>query len=47
MINMKHRNSKIGKYGIRYKPVEGYKTKDGRYVPPHYVKIEFKWNDNN
>jgi len=44
---LKHKNSKIGKYGIRYEPVEGYKTKDGRIVPPHYKKVEFYWTDNN
>jgi hypothetical protein len=44
---MKHKHSKIGYYGIRWEPVEGYKTKDGRNIPPHYKKIEFKWKNNN
>ncbi len=43
---MKHRHSKIGKYGIRWQPVEGYKRKDGKQVPPHLKKVEFKWKEN-
>ncbi len=27
---MKHKNSKIGQYGITFKPIKGYKTKDGK-----------------
>jgi len=44
---MRHKFSKIGRYGITYKPVEGYKTKDGKRIVPHYKKVEFKWNDHN
>jgi hypothetical protein len=44
---MKHKNSKIGRYGIRYKAVEGYKTKDGKKIEPHYKKVEFKWKNCN
>ena len=43
---MKHKNSKIGFYGITYKTVEGYKTKKGKKVLPHLKKTEFKWKDN-
>jgi hypothetical protein len=46
-MKMKHRHSKIGEYGIRWKPVEGYITKDGKKIPPHYKKVEFKWKKNN
>jgi len=38
--------SKIGKYGYRWMPVEGYKQKNGKKVPPHLKKVKFKWNDN-
>jgi hypothetical protein len=31
--DMKHQHSKIGKYGLRWKPVEGYKTKKGKKIP--------------
>jgi hypothetical protein len=44
--NMRHYNSKIGKYGIRWQPVESYKRKDGKKVPPHMKKVEFKWKEN-
>jgi len=44
---MKHRHSKIGEYGIKWKPVEGYVRKDGKKVPPHYKKVEFKWKKYN
>jgi len=44
---MKHKNSKIGKYGIRWEPVEGYKTKKGKKIQPHMKKAEFKWKQNN
>jgi len=44
---MKHRQSKIGKYGIKWKPVEGYIAKDGKKIPPHYKKVEFKWKKYN
>ena len=44
---MKYKQSKIGEYGIRWKPVEGHKSKDGKWVPPHYKKVEFKWKKNN
>jgi hypothetical protein len=43
---MKHKHSKIGEYGIRWKPVEGYLKKDGKKVPPHMKKVEFKWRNN-
>jgi hypothetical protein len=43
---MRHKNSKIGHYGITLKQVEGYKTKDGKKIPPHYKKVEFKWNNS-
>jgi len=43
---MKHKHSKIGEYGIKWEPVEGYKTKKGKRVPPHYKKVEFKWSEN-
>lgn len=45
--NMKHNHSKIGKYGIRWKVVDGYKTKNGKKVPPHLIKEEFEWKNNN
>jgi hypothetical protein len=44
---MRHKNSKIGEYGIKYEPVEGYKKKNGKKILPHYKKVEFKWNKNN
>jgi len=44
---MRHDHSKIGKYGIRWKAVEGYKTKNGKYVPPHLKKEKFKWEHYN
>ena len=40
---MKYKNSKIGEYGVRWKPVEGYKNKNGKKVPPHFKKVQFKW----
>jgi len=43
---MKHRRSKIGEYGITWKPVESYIRKDGKKVPPHMKKVEFKWKNN-
>ena len=43
---MKHKHSKIGEYGIKWEPVEGYKEKDGKIVPPHMKKVEFKWKNN-
>jgi len=45
--NMKHKHSKIGEYGIKLEPVEGYKTKDGKKVLPHWKKTEFKWKSYN
>ena len=42
--HMKHTKSEIGKHGICYTPVEGYKRKDGKKVPPHYKKTYFKWH---
>jgi len=44
---MKHIQSKIGEYGIRWGPVEGYKTKTGKKILPHYNKVEFKWKHDN
>ena len=44
---MKHKYSKIGEYGIKWEKVEGYKTKDGKKIPPHYKKVEFKWKEHN
>ena len=43
---MKHKHSKIGKYGIKWEPVEGYKEKDGKIVLPRMKKVEFKWKNN-
>ena len=43
---MKHKNSKIGEYGIRWKKVEGYITKKGKRIMPHMRKEEFKWKNN-
>jgi len=43
---MKHKKSKIGQWGIRWKPVDGYTTKSGKKVPPQWKKEEFKWKDN-
>ncbi len=40
---MKHKNSKIGEYGIKWEKVEGYTTNDGKKIPPHYRKKEFDW----
>ena len=45
--DMKHNHSKIGEYGIRWQPVEGQRTKDGKKTPPHWKKVEFKWRRNN
>ena len=44
---MRHKHSKIGEYGIRWKAVDGYKTKKGRFIPPHLKKEEFRWEKNN
>jgi len=46
-INMKHKHSKIGEYGIKWEYVEGYRTKDGKRIPPHLKKTEFKWKTYN
>ena len=40
---MKHLKSKIGEYGVRWEPVEGYKRKDGTYIAPHMKKVVYKW----
>jgi len=40
---MKH--SKIGEYGMTYRPVEGYKRKDGAYIPPHWKMVKFRWKE--
>ena len=42
---MKER-SKIGEYGYRWIPVEGYKGKNGKKIPPHMKKVRFKWKEN-
>jgi len=47
IVIVKHKNSKIGEYGIRWEPVEGYETKDGIIIPPHYRKVEFEWTHNS
>ena len=44
---MKYKHSKIGEYGIRWKPVEGHKTKNGKNVQPHMKKVKFKWKKEN
>jgi hypothetical protein len=44
---MRHRESKIGEYGIKLEPVDGYRTKGGKKVAPHYKKVEFKWKNYN
>ena len=44
---LKQKHSKIGEYGFKWEPVKGYKTKDGKKIPPHYKKVEFKWKNNN
>jgi len=40
---MKQYHSKIGEYGIKYQPVEGYKTKDGKKIYPYMKKVKFSW----
>jgi hypothetical protein len=40
---MKHYKSKIGKYGVRWEPVEGYRRKDGAKILPHYKKTKYPW----
>jgi hypothetical protein len=40
---MKYYKSKIGEYGVRWEPVEGYKRKDGTYVPPHMRRVKYQW----
>jgi hypothetical protein len=44
---MTYTKSEIGKHGIYYKPVEGYKRKDGKKIHPHYKKTVFKWHKTN
>ena len=43
---MKYNHSKIGEYGIRWVPVDGYKKKNGARVKPHMKKVKFKWKEN-
>ena len=43
---MRYHHSKIGKYGIRWQPVEGYKRKDGKKVTSYMKKVEFIWKEN-
>lgn len=40
---MKRYKSKIGEYGYKWEPVEGYKRKDGVKVPPHYKIVKYNW----
>jgi len=40
------RKSKIGEYGFRLVPVEGYKSKNGKKVLPHWKKVKFEWKHN-
>ena len=40
---MKHKNSKIGEYGIKWQAVDGYRKKNGKTVPPHMKKVEYEW----
>jgi len=42
-----HAHSKIGEYGVKWKPIEGHKTKDGKIIPPHMKKVVFKWKKYN
>ncbi len=44
---MKHLKSKIGEYGVRWEPVEGYRKKDGTKVPPHMKKVVYHWKSSN
>jgi len=44
---MKHKQSKIGEYGIKWESVEGYKTKKGKKILPHMKKVGFKWKQNS
>ena len=43
---MKNKKSKIGEFGLTWKPVEGYIRKGGKKVQPHMKKVKFKWNNN-
>ncbi len=43
---MKYTHSKIGKYGYRWQPVEGYRRKDGAKIPPRMKKVFFKWKEH-
>jgi hypothetical protein len=44
---MKQYKSKIGEYGVRWEPVEGSRTKDGKKIPPHYKKVMYPWKNYN
>ncbi len=44
---MKHKYSKIGEYGIKWQPVEGFRKKNGKKVPPHLKKLEYKWKNGS
>jgi hypothetical protein len=37
--------SKIGEYGYRYLPIEGYKTKSGKKIQAHWKKVKFNWKE--
>jgi hypothetical protein len=43
---MEEEKSKIGEYGFRWIPVEGYKTKKGKKILPHMKKVKFTWKEN-
>jgi len=40
---MKQYKSKIGEYGVRWEPVEGYTRKDGTRVAPHFKPKKYSW----
>jgi len=40
------KESKIGEYGYRWKPVDGYRTKDGKRIQPHLKIVKYKWKEN-
>lgn len=44
---MKHKFSKIGEYGIKFEPVNGYVNKNGKKVHPYMRRVEFRWNNKN
>jgi hypothetical protein len=40
---MKKNQSSIGEFGYRLIPIEGYKTKKGKKITPHWKKAKFEW----